>query len=343
MAIKDTWHLRDGSRSKQFGQGKRWRVRWHEQSKSFDTRAAAEKWWLKLRTEKAEDEQSAVTVGELLDRWYAGKKGLSKSRQQGCLAAAERARKRWGSVLAVDVTEQDVREWQASLTVGASAIRKSMEALSGALQIAVKTGAVPKNECLGVRRPAEPKRDPRFLSPTELQLLAGEADSFGPMVLLMGTSGLRIGEACNLRVGDVDVRRRRIWIASKTSKTRKGREVPVRPSVLKLLPLKGRARTDWLFTSSLGDRIDEHNWRNRHFARAAEKAGLADITPHTLRHTAASLAVASGADVMAVQRMLGHASAKMTLDTYTGLWDQGLDDVMSRMDSLFGDQDDGGS
>jgi integrase len=47
---------------------------------------------------------------------------------------------------------------------------------------------------------------------------------------------------------------------------------------------------------------------------AVEAAGLSDITPHDLRHTAASLAVASGAHAKAVQRMLGHASAAMTLD-----------------------------
>ena len=51
------------------------------------------------------------------------------------------------------------------------------------------------------------------------------------------------------------------------------------------------------------------------------------ITPHGLRHTAASLAVQSGANVKAVQRMLGHASATMTLDTYADLFDTDLEDV----------------
>ena len=50
-----------------------------------------------------------------------------------------------------------------------------------------------------------------------------------------------------------------------------------------------------------------------------------------LRDTAASLAVASGATVKAVQRMLGHASAGMTLDVYAGLFDDELDDVADRM------------
>jgi integrase len=57
------------------------------------------------------------------------------------------------------------------------------------------------------------------------------------------------------------------------------------------------------------------------------------ITPHDLRHTAASLAISAGANVKAVQRMLGHASAAMTLDTYADLFEDDLDDVSERLDA----------
>jgi integrase len=56
------------------------------------------------------------------------------------------------------------------------------------------------------------------------------------------------------------------------------------------------------------------------------------LTIHDLRHTAASLAISAGANVKAVQRMLGHASAAMTLDTYAGLFPDDLDDVADRLD-----------
>ncbi|WP_269454383.1 tyrosine-type recombinase/integrase [Microbacterium sp. CH1] len=56
------------------------------------------------------------------------------------------------------------------------------------------------------------------------------------------------------------------------------------------------------------------------------------LTPQDLRHTAASLAISSGALVKAVQRMLGHKSAAMTLDTYADLFDDNLDDVANRLD-----------
>jgi site-specific recombinase XerC len=56
------------------------------------------------------------------------------------------------------------------------------------------------------------------------------------------------------------------------------------------------------------------------------------MTVHDLRHTAASLAASAGANVKAVQRMLGHASAAMTLDIYADLFDDDLDAVAEALD-----------
>jgi integrase len=58
-----------------------------------------------------------------------------------------------------------------------------------------------------------------------------------------------------------------------------------------------------------------------------ERAGLLWLDPTRLRHTAASLTVAAGENVKAVQQMLGHASAAMTLDVYAGLFADDLDAV----------------
>jgi integrase len=73
-------------------------------------------------------------------------------------------------------------------------------------------------------------------------------------------------------------------------------------------------------------------------AQLAEKADTTtpSITPHDLRHSAASLAVSAGANVKAVQRMLGHAKASMTLDVYADLFDEDLDDVAGRLDAAIG-------
>lgn len=71
------------------------------------------------------------------------------------------------------------------------------------------------------------------------------------------------------------------------------------------------------------------------FKNALNAAQLEPMTLHDLRHTAASLAISAGANVKAVQRMLGHASAAMTLDTYADLFDDDLDAVSEGLDAAY--------
>lgn len=66
-----------------------------------------------------------------------------------------------------------------------------------------------------------------------------------------------------------------------------------------------------------------------------KKAGVQHVTPHDLRHTCASLAVAGGGNVLALQRMLGHKSAKMTLDTHADLFDDDLDAVSASLHARY--------
>jgi integrase len=99
-----------------------------------------------------------------------------------------------------------------------------------------------------------------------------------------------------------------------------------------------KSRDELVFTDLRGRVLRNSNWRARVFERAAQKCQHADeafpsITPHDLRHTAASLAISAGANVKAVQRMLGHAKASMTLDVYADLFDEDLDSVAANLDA----------
>jgi hypothetical protein len=69
------------------------------------------------------------------------------------------------------------------------------------------------------------------------------------------------------------------------------------------------------------------------FDAAATTIGVPRLHPHELRHTAASLAIASGADVKVVQQMPGHSSAAMTIDVYGHLFHDGLDEVADALDN----------
>ena len=89
-----------------------------------------------------------------------------------------------------------------------------------------------------------------------------------------------------------------------------------------------------MFVTHRGTPLRNRNARRAWFNRAAAEIGEPGLVPHELRHTAASLAVSAGANVKAVQRMLGHASAAMTLDRYADLFDSDLDAVAERLNTV---------
>lgn len=135
---------------------------------------------------------------------------------------------------------------------------------------------------------------------------------------------------------DVEFLRRRISVhenavqlsvahAVGPTKGRKARSVPVPEFVLNELSVQcaGKAPGDLVFGD--GGYLQRPKSRRGWFAGAVKRAGVQAITPHDLRHTCASLAVSAGVNVLALARMLGHTSAKMTLDTYADLFDDDLD------------------
>ena len=126
------------------------------------------------------------------------------------------------------------------------------------------------------------------------------------------------------------------YLQELTAKTYKERSIPVPPSVLEQLTeaIDGRAPSEHVFVGRRGADVLRNRIFRRHFlSEATVEIGLPGLTPHELRHTCASLAVSAGANVKALQRMLGHASAKETLDTYADLFDSDLDSVAAALDN----------
>ena len=170
------------------------------------------------------------------------------------------------------------------------------------------------------------------------------------VVRFLAYTGLRWGEMAALRVQDFDMLRRRVNVSRSvtesgglvwsTPKTWERRSVPFPAALADELAalMVGKGRDELVFTDLRGGVLRNSNWRARVFEPAVQKCQKADesfpsITPHDLRHTAASLAVSAGANVKAVQRMLGHAKASMTLDIYADLFDEDLDGVADRLDA----------
>jgi integrase len=97
----------------------------------------------------------------------------------------------------------------------------------------------------------------------------------------------------------------------------------------------GKAPGDLVFPGADGGYLQRPKSSGGWFAGAVKRAKVQTITPHDLRHSCASLAISAGVNVLALQRMLGHTSAKVTLDTYADLFDDDLDAVAVTLDSRY--------
>jgi integrase len=190
-----------------------------------------------------------------------------------------------------------------------------------------------------------------YLSAQDVARLADESGEHRVLVLVLAYCGLRWGEAIGLRVRDVEFLRRRLSVSENAvqigtrhavgaTKGRKARSVPVPTFVLDGLSQQcaGKAPADLVFAGRDGGYLPRPKSSNGWFRRAVKAAGTQTVTPHDLRHTCASLAVSAGVNVLALQRMLGHQSAKVTLDTYADLFDDDLDAVSAALHARYSPQ-----
>lgn len=352
MAVRDLWHKRGGggcpecrratlgAPTARHGVGNRWRVTVGDHpTRSFAVKADAESWERRL----VDTPVVTDTLAGLVGRWEATKADLEPSSVAPIKLAAQRVRARWGAMLPGQIERVEIAAWLAGLTTwhgsksegrlvpaSHSTKIKALQALGGALDIAVEAGQLRANPARGVKIARDDRREAMVLDIGQVQQLAARVTGYGPLVWLLATSGLRIGEAVGLDVGDVQVARGRVRV--RKAKARRGRDVPVPASVLAMLPIQGRAADEPLFLSPRGARLSSHNWRVRHLIPALESLGLEGMWTHDLRHTAATLMIDDGASVKTVQSALGHKDASTTLDVYADRFDRRLDDVARRMD-----------
>jgi integrase len=223
-------------------------------------------------------------------------------------------------------------------------VRRTHYVFSGILADAVRDRLIARNPAAGVKLPPTARKRPVFLTHEQVDALAAASGEHETLVLFLAYTGLRWGEAIALRVRDLDMLRKRATIAENavqsgtqifvgSPKAHKQRTVPLSEFLLDYLArqCEGRGRGDLLFPGEDGGHLSRPHPESGWFAKAVTESGVPRTTPHDLRHTAASLAVSAGANVKAVQKMLGHASAAMTLDIYADLFDDDLEAVATAL------------
>lgn len=332
-----------------------------EHSKSFERKVDAERWlrdqeWKLDRGTWIDPAAGNIRLREYADEWLAGRILKPKTLEGYRSLLRSRILPALGDQSLSKTTRADVRIWVADMVeegLSASRIEQARSLLASMFRQAVDDGIVGRNPALGVVTPRKKPRRQRFLTPDQVGALAGACEhrqlGAGDLVRFLAWSGLRWGEAVALRWENITVDRRRVRVRRSATevggklvegepKTHEHRTVIVPRHVLPEQQLRGR-----VFKAPKGGPLRSANFRKKVWLPAVEEVGLGDLVVHDLRDTAASLAISSGASIKAVQRMLGHASAAMTLDVYGGLYDEDLEQLADRLEELHNSYSDHGA
>jgi integrase len=336
-----------------------WQARWRDPSgrqckKTFDRKSDAERFLADtehshLVGSYVDPVRSRMTVGEWSKPWMAGRSHL-KPKTLASYQSLLRTRvlPTWTDTPLAGVTHAEVVAWVASMRsegLSASRTRQAYHLLTSMLDDAVRDNRLPRNAAEGVDLPRLPTVERRYLTHGQVADLADASSPYRLLVMTLSYCGLRWGEAAALKVGRVDLMRGRLAIVEAVvdingamilgaPKSHQHCSVPVPRFLRDALAehLAGKMQDDLVFTAPRGGVLRVQNFRRGYFDQAAREVGLDGLVPHELRHTAASLAISAGANVKAVQAMLGHASATLTLDRYGHLFGDELDAVADRLD-----------
>jgi integrase len=338
----------------------KWRARYRDglgrqHSQHFDRKIDARRWLAMVEVSRSRGEwvDPALTrmpVGAWARSWRETQVQLKPSTAERYRVALDRhILPTWEKVPLAAVSYTEVSTWVAELVGGGlapSTVRYAYRVFSLVLSDAVRAGRLTRNPAAGVPLPRLVRKVPVFLDHGQVAELAAACEPHGLLVRFLAYSGLRWGEATALRVDRVHLDRRRVTVAvafvsmhgelvESTPKSHRHREVPMPRFLAAQLGehIAGKGPKELVFTTESGAPLRSSNFRQRYWLDAVKTCGLAGLRVHDLRHTAASLAVKSGANPKVVQQILGHASAAMTLDVYAGLFDADLDDVADRLDA----------
>ncbi|KQR87003.1 hypothetical protein ASF96_10440 [Microbacterium sp. Leaf179] len=329
--------------------GKQWRARYHdasgkEHAKHFELKRDAQRWLDEVTTSVVtgryvDPRAGAATWDEWVGSWVARQAWAG-----GTVAAAGTALYSvpWRRRAIGQVKASDVQAWVSGETkrgLAASTIRTRLNYVQMAFRAAVLDKVIPESPASTVKPPRARRADVAMdvLTLEQTAAVLAESGRFRPFVEVCLFAGLRLGEAAGLQLGDVNFLGRAIQVRRQVQ----GSSIA---SVTVVPPKYGSERTvfvpgaltstlsahvateaiaaadNYLFRTPVGHLYQRNNagevWRG---IRA--RAGLPEtVTLHTLRHTFASNLIASGCDVVTVQRALGHSQPSITLNVYAHLW-----------------------
>jgi integrase len=246
----------------------------------------------------------------------------------------------------------DVQEWIARMQnagLSPSRIRQAANLLGSILKTAVNEDMLTRNPCAAARLPRMRQREMAFFTAEQVESIAAATNApYDTLIHVLAYTGLRFGEAAALRRNDCELHRNRLRVDESLAevngrlyfgapKNHQRRYVVVPPFLTTLLRrhLEQHVAVDaqsLVFTSPTGGPLRYGNFARRVWKPALDRADIASTGLHALRHTYASLLIAHGAPIKAVQAQLGHRSAELTLDRYGHLYPDQMDVLATRLE-----------
>jgi integrase len=255
------------------------------------------------------------------------------------------------SILQAWLSDLSIKPTGRNKPLAPGTVAQAYRTLNRVLSAAVDNELIGRNPLQGVKPPQVPSEPMRFLSHDEVATLADAiGERYGALVLLAAYGGLRAGELIALRRKHLDLLRRTVSVVEQVQyldreykvsppKSASGRRSVAIPAFVAtaleqhLERCAGAGPDAIVFSAPQGGHLHLENFRKRVWDPTVARAGLAPLRLHDLRHTCASLAIAAGADVK-VLRMLGHASAALTLDRYGHLMPGQAETIADRLDAM---------
>ncbi len=299
---------------------------------------------------------AGLTVNELLDLYLDGldadDKLSAKTRFDYRRNADGYIRPTLGPRKVRDITPDVILAWQRALTKGGgvksgkalapNTVRLARAPLAGAFKLALATGVVAVNPMLTAGRPAPKRSIPRHWSPEQARTFLGflEGDRTYPVWAFLLGAGLRIGELVWLRWDNVDLERRHARIVefastlgyelvSSQGKSRDAvRTIDLDDGLVSVLRQQRKqqaaerlaaedyAASEYVFTKPGGGSYHPQGL-SKLLGRLSEEVGLPRLTAHGLRHTSATLMLASGVPPKVAAERLGHADATLFTNLYS--------------------------
>lgn len=326
-----------------------WRARYRdaagkEHAKHFPLKRDAQRWLDEVTASVVTGQYVDPRAGEVSWADWTSSWVRLQSWAEGTVQAAQTALQSvpWQDQPIGRVTELHVQAWvtgEQRRKLAPSTIRTRLNYVQMAFRAAVRAKVIVDNPAAHVKAPRVRKAEVsmEILTAEQVHAVLDAAGDFRSFVEVCVFAGLRLGEAAGLRLGDVNFLGRSINVRQQVQGTSiaTAKVVPPKYGSERTISVPGELTAALsahvavralespdaqLFLTPLG-RLWQRNNAGEEWRRIRAAVGLpSEVTLHTLRHTFASNLIASGCDVVTVQRALGHAQPSITLNTYAHLW-----------------------